>query len=1446
MSGEVELIEGDGVESDWNVDDESQEVGIDDMMPGSSEQDRRLEADGDAFIQELAADTSEGPSSEDGEGALMDEGGLLLLQNHGLDSELAGDEERSWDWMDISRQNPVVSRRLNDNQRLWTTIGSHGRLSNQALDSHVQVFRRPRLHGAPESLGTRSQVPILSNPLMSRPETPPVSRQQPEVTLGNSFSDWIESIEALIGGGAVQLIGDIMRRQPGNQGRNRGTMPAIRVEVSGTHSDLIPAQMTQLLQRVPSSGVQTQAAHRPDLLTVANFEILPTIRRYQDESVILYSSKTSEEITGIVGQLLEAMAPAERVGEQSLRDSVPLSQMSDVVIQDAQNLSEAQAHEPASMNGAQSSLLEPSGDVETSQRIDGPSIDATEHHQNTDHEPSQTVRLRGQIVDISGLGVDMEFLEALPEEMREEVLTQHIRERRASAQVAHMPTTELTPEFLEALPLEIRAELMQQEAADRNRHERLARRSNPQIIPTGPLSDLDPASFLASLDPALRQSILVEQDDAFLDQLPPEMLAEISHGRLQNSNSTRNPHSNIHRDSSTGVIPTLVPPKGVKASRKHEAIQLLDKAGVAALLRLVFLPAPHRTVLHDVLLNLCENRVNRAEILGQLINILQEGNSDVHAAERCFLSLTKRSRAPIETNRSLPRRVLQISTIESMSPALITLQSLQALTFLIKWNEQLPSYFLTEHDVTSIRKAGKGKDKMRETSKAARYPINAIMMLLDRASILQDQEVLELLAHLISTISRPLLLLAKPREAEAEAETAKRHQNGKPLPDDTPMAMTDADQSPTQSPAKKARSLTPPEVPAENLRCVINIITADACSGKTFQHTLATIHHLTALEGAHTVISEELLLQAQNLVQDLRLGLRPLKEAIEEVHDGSEIHESILTAFSSRNSLQAKLLRLLKTIDYLSDDTKRDRLEHGVILRKDSRTSIYDCLRIEPLWAQLSECLTSIHQKSTMIHVATVLLPLIEALMVICKNATIPEYRGALDRQATHDSSDARIQQFFTFTEEHKKILNQMVRNNPGLMSGSFALLTKNPKVLEFDNKRNFFTRKLRDRGQHKDHYPSIHLNVRRDAVFLDSYKELHFKSGDEIKYSKLIIRFSGEEGVDAGGVSREWFQVLARQMFDPNYALFVPVNADRNTYHPNKTSGINPEHLLFFKFVGRIVGKALFDGKLLDCHFSRPIYKKILGKNVSLKDMETLDLEYYKSLVWMLDNDITDVITETFSVERDDFGVINTIDLIPGGRGLAVTEQNKQDYIAKVTEYRLLESVSDQLEHFMIGIDTVSFATTLLISLGFNEVIPPDLIAIFNEQEVELLISGLPDIDVDDWKNNTEYHNYSAASPQIQWFWRTVRTFDDEERARLLQFCTASSRIPIEGFAHLEGMHGVQKFSIHRDYSHGSRLPQSHTCFNQLDLPEYESYEVLRSSLLTAISEGSEGFGFA
>ena len=216
---------------------------------------------------------------------------------------------------------------------------------------------------------------------------------------------------------------------------------------------------------------------------------------------------------------------------------------------------------------------------------------------------------------------------------------------------------------------------------------------------------------------------------------------------------------------------------------------------------------------------------------------------------------------------------------------------------------------------------------------------------------------------------------------------------------------------------------------------------------------------------------------------------------------------------------------------------------------------------------------------------------------------------------------------------------------------------------------------------------------------------------------------------------------------------------------------------------------------------------------------------------MWMLENDITDVITEDFSVETDDYGEHKVIDLIENGHNIPVTEENKQEYVKLVVEYRLQTSVAEQMNNFLAG---------------FHDMIPKDLVLIFDEQELELLISGLPDIDVSDWKSNTEYHNYSPSSIQIQWFWRAVMSFDNEERAKLLQFATGTSKVPLNGFKELSGSNGISKFSIHRDYGTTDRLPSSHTCFNQIDLPAYETYETLRGSLLLAITEGHEGFGLA
>ncbi|KAI9610455.1 hypothetical protein H4Q26_006595 [Puccinia striiformis f. sp. tritici PST-130] len=235
-----------------------------------------------------------------------------------------------------------------------------------------------------------------------------------------------------------------------------------------------------------------------------------------------------------------------------------------------------------------------------------------------------------------------------------------------------------------------------------------------------------------------------------------------------------------------------------------------------------------------------------------------------------------------------------------------------------------------------------------------------------------------------------------------------------------------------------------------------------------------------------------------------------------------------------------------------------------------------------------------------MIHIATVLLPLMESFLVVCKHAGISStksLRGSLSPRPEELSPDVVHGFFLSFTERHQKVLNTMVRNNPGLMSGSFSILVHNPKVLEFDNKQ------------------TTSLNVRRPHVFEDSFHSLARRTGDELKYGKLSVRFYDEEGVDAGGVTREWLTILVKQMLDPNYALFTGSAADSKTYQPNRASAVNPDHLGFFTFCGRVIGKALYDGRVVDAYFTLAFYKHLLGISVGLSDLELVDQDVVELL---------------------------------------------------------------------------------------------------------------------------------------------------------------------------------------------------------------------------------------
>ncbi|XP_062867498.1 E3 ubiquitin-protein ligase NEDD4-like isoform X2 [Trichomycterus rosablanca] len=380
------------------------------------------------------------------------------------------------------------------------------------------------------------------------------------------------------------------------------------------------------------------------------------------------------------------------------------------------------------------------------------------------------------------------------------------------------------------------------------------------------------------------------------------------------------------------------------------------------------------------------------------------------------------------------------------------------------------------------------------------------------------------------------------------------------------------------------------------------------------------------------------------------------------------------------------------------------------------------------------------------------------------------------------------------------------------------------PYSREFKQKYDYFRKKLKKPADIPNRFE---MKLHRSSIFEESYRRIMSLKRPDVLKSRLWIEFESEKGLDYGGVAREWFFLISKEMFNPYYGLFEYSATDNYTLQINSNSGLcNEDHLSYFKFIGRVAGMAVYHGKLLDGFFIRPFYKMMLGKPITLNDMESVDSEYYNSLKWILENDPTELDLR-FCIDEDNFGQTYQVDLKPSGSDMVVTNENKKEYIDLVIQWRFVNRVQKQMNAFLEG---------------FTELIQIDLIKIFDENELELLMCGLGDVDVNDWRQHTVYKNsYCPNHPVIQWFWKAVLLMDAEKRIRLLQFVTGTSRVPMNGFAELYGSNGPQLFTIEQ-WGTPDKLPRAHTCFNRLDLPAYESFEDLREKLLMAV-ENAQGF---
>ncbi|TMW54968.1 hypothetical protein Poli38472_014739 [Pythium oligandrum] len=356
-----------------------------------------------------------------------------------------------------------------------------------------------------------------------------------------------------------------------------------------------------------------------------------------------------------------------------------------------------------------------------------------------------------------------------------------------------------------------------------------------------------------------------------------------------------------------------------------------------------------------------------------------------------------------------------------------------------------------------------------------------------------------------------------------------------------------------------------------------------------------------------------------------------------------------------------------------------------------------------------------------------------------------------------------------------------------------------------------------------------LKMRVHRENILVESMEQLLGVQMEHI-HMPLRIEFIGEVAIDAGGLEREWFALVTEKLFDETIGLFMCAHVDSLAYviNPNSVEA-SADHLLYFRGAGRLLGRALLEGQLMKAHLALPLLKHLLGVPISFSDLEFFDQEVHKSLKWMKDNEGVDALCLDFSVtNRKLSGEIEVIDLKENGRNIPVTDENKHEYIYLRLRYIMLDSFAEQLQHLMAGV---------------FEVIPQELILVFDYQELELVLCGVPSIDVDDWKAHTQVSD-ELSEEVLGWFWEIVEAFTDEERARLLQFTTGSSRVPVQGFKALTSYDGrICHFTLKAVPFPENAFPRAHTCFNRIDLPLYKSKKELEEVLSLVINMEVTGF---
>jgi len=347
----------------------------------------------------------------------------------------------------------------------------------------------------------------------------------------------------------------------------------------------------------------------------------------------------------------------------------------------------------------------------------------------------------------------------------------------------------------------------------------------------------------------------------------------------------------------------------------------------------------------------------------------------------------------------------------------------------------------------------------------------------------------------------------------------------------------------------------------------------------------------------------------------------------------------------------------------------------------------------------------------------------------------------------------------------------------------------------------------------------AVQIEVRRDHLVADSLDKIQFLDGNLLR-KRLRIVFHGEEGVDEGGVRKEFFTLLVQQLMDVKFGMFLE-NPDTRQFWFNPSSFDNNQE---FELIGIIFGLAIYQSVIIEVPFPSCLYKKLLNLPLSWEDFEEFEPVMAKNLKSLktFSKEQLEGVDLTFTYTFNIYGMGTSHDLKEGGDKIAVTPDNVDEYVELYWKYKLNTSIAKQFNAFKEGFTTVMYESTLKM---------------FSPPELELLIAGKKVYDWEELEKHCRYDGFKKDSDYIKSFWKIIHELDEEDKRRFLTFSTGSDRVPVRGLAQLR-----LKITKHGDSD--ENLPTSHTCFAILLLPEYSSADILKEKLKMAITWGERGFG--